>query len=103
MRRISGWVGLLLLAGTAVAETVPWDEWLLPNFSGRLTVQVHNPAAVRVKGLATIPVAAAAAVAPNFPGSLAIAMMQASVLASQADDLDGDGTPDQFHVAIDLG
>ncbi|MCX6623159.1 MAG: DUF4861 family protein [Acidobacteria bacterium] len=105
MRSMPG-CGILiaLLAASAAGQTVSWDEWLLPNFSGRLTAQVRNPAAGRQQVLAAIPVVAAQAVAPNFPGSLAIALAaNGSVLPSQAVDLDGDGTPDQFLVGVDLG
>lgn len=89
---------------------VSWDEWLLPNFSSRLTVEVRNPQARPLRALATISVQKAQAVAPNFPGTLAIALevkraggdFGASVIPCQADDLDADGTPDQFEMAVEL-
>ncbi len=103
-----GWMpgrifGMILLAGFASGQTVPWNEWLLPNFSGRLMVEVRNPAAESVNGLAVIPVVKAAVVAPDFPGSMAIALTgNGSLAPSQAVDLDGDGTPDQFLVSLNL-
>lgn len=96
----------VLAAATASTE----NEWLLPNFASRLTVEVSNSGRVPVKGLATVPVAKARVVAPNFPGRIAFAIVvnragstpRATIVASQADDLDGDGTPDQFEFPVDL-
>ncbi|MCC7497093.1 MAG: DUF4861 family protein [Bryobacterales bacterium] len=104
MRSISGCgLGLLLLAGLATGQASPWSQWLLPNFSGRLSVDVRNPAAVPVEAVASIPVVEAAATAPDFPGSLAIALAAGgNVVPSQTVDLDGDGVPDQFLVLMKL-
>jgi hypothetical protein len=96
----------VLAAATASTE----NEWLLPNFASRLTVEVSNLSRVAVKGLATVPVAKARALAPNFPGRIAFAIVinkagsthQATIVASQADDLDGDGVPDQFEFPVSL-
>ena len=81
------------------------DDWVLPNFAYRLTVDVSNPTAEPLRALATLPVVAAQTIAPNFPGSLMIAVETGdppSVLASQADDIDGDGTPDQVEFPVSL-
>lgn len=96
----------VLVAATASSE----NEWLLPNFASRLTVEVSNSGRTPVKGLATVPVAKARAVAPNFPGRLALAIIinkagsthQPTIVASQADDFDGDGIPDQFEFPVSL-
>jgi hypothetical protein len=92
------------------------DDWLLPNFAFRLSVEVSNPGKTPVNALATVPVAKARIVAPNFPGRLAIAVLintngaggasgaerPATLIASQTDDLDGDGFPDQFEFPVQL-
>ncbi|MBO0720326.1 MAG: DUF4861 family protein [Blastocatellia bacterium] len=80
------------------------SDWLLPNFALRLSVQVSNPGNVPVKALATIPVEKARIAAPDFPGRLALAALvdEGKLIASQADDLDGDGTPDQFEFPVEL-
>ncbi len=73
--------------------------WLLPNFSDRLELQVSNPTGHAVNTLAVIPVAEAARTALRFPGTLAIVVVPGSpmiILPSQADDLNGDGVPDEF-------
>jgi hypothetical protein len=96
----------ILAAATASTES----EWLLPNFASRLTVEVSNSSGVAVKGLATVPVAKARRLAPNFPGRIAFAIVvntsgstpPATIVASQADDLDGDGIPDQFEFPVSL-
>lgn len=75
------------------------SPWLLPNFSDRLELQVSNPTAQVANTLAVIPVAAAARTAPHFPGTMAIVVIPGepmTILPSQADDLNGDGTPDEF-------
>ena len=111
MKWTTGFIALALLsAGTLAGQTVSWNDWYVPNFSDRLTVTVRNPGAKPLHGLAVIPVVEAQAVAPEFPGKLAIAMQvtavgtetPASVAPSQAIDLDGDGTPDQFVVDVNL-
>ena len=52
----------------------------------------------------------AQAVAPDFPGRLALAVLvdsgnserPATIVASQSDDLNGDGSPDEFEFPVDL-
>jgi hypothetical protein len=96
----------VLAAATAATD----NEWLLPNFASRLSVDVSNSGDAPVKGLATVSVAKARAVAPDFPGQLALAIVinkagstpRATIIASQADDLDGDGIPDQFEFPVNL-
>ena len=102
--------------GIAIALSGPMQaaameaEWLLPNFSSRLSVQVRNNADVQLRGLATLRVAKAQAVAPNFPGRLALAVLvdrgnpaqPETIIASQSDDLDGDGSPDEFEFPVEL-
>lgn len=86
-------------------------DWALPNFAQRLDLEVTNPSQKSVRTLVTLPVVATARIAPGFPGTLAIAMVvnspgsdfHASVVPSQADDLDGDGQPDEFEFPIALG
>jgi hypothetical protein len=86
------------------------SAWLLPNLDMRLSVQVWNPAKESAKALATISVDEARKVAPEFPGKLAFALAisktgaprPATFLPSQSDDLDGDGTPDQFEFPVSL-
>lgn len=104
MRWIPGAVlALLLLPRLAAAQAVPWQEWLLPNFAARLSVDVHNPTAEPVTGLAEVPVVEAATAAPGFPGSLAIALTsEGSLVPSQSVDLDGDGSPDRFLLSVKL-
>ncbi len=90
----------------ASAET----EWLLPNFANRLSVEVKNPGNSPLQALATLPVVKAQAVALNFPGRLALAVLiaggqsgrPATIIASQSDDFDGDGTPDEFEFPVNL-
>lgn len=75
------------------------SPWLLPNFSDRLELQVSNPTDQPVDTLAAILVDEAARTAPGFPGTLAITVIPGSpmtILPSQADDLNGDGKPDEF-------
>jgi hypothetical protein len=104
MRTIAG---ALLTIFSAAAQD---GEWLLPNFALRLSVDVSNPASHEVRALVTVPVAAARAVAPDFPGTLALAVMleaagaqrKGLVIPSQADDLDGDGVPDEFDFPVML-
>src|SRR3954463_2571561 len=99
------WIATFVLAASVqiwAADSV--SDWLLPNLASRLTVQVSNPSTEPVKVLATIPIADARKTAPEFPGRLAFALLlntggkdrPATFLPSQSDDLDGDGTPDQF-------
>jgi Domain of unknown function (DUF4861) len=81
------------------------SPWLLPNFSDRLELQVSNPTSAAVYTLAVIPVAEAARTALRFPGTMAITVIPGSpitILPSQADDLNGDGFPDEFVFPIKL-
>src|SRR5882672_6374269 len=81
------------------------DPWLLPNFAQRLELEVSNPSSSPVDTLAVIPVAEAAQIALRFPGTLAIAVMPGlavKILPAQADDLDGDGSPDEFVFPVRL-
>lgn len=90
------------------AQATAPDDWILPNFAHRLQVEVSNPSSTSVRALATVPVSPAQAVAPGFPGTLAIAVLEnesgtpASILPSQVDDLDGDSTPDQIEFPVNL-
>lgn len=102
---------LLLSAPALLAQSgATANDWLLPNLALRLSVDVANPGQTPVHALATVPVAKARAVAPEFPGRLAIAFLinpdgartPATAIASQSDDLDGDGTPDQFEFPVSL-
>ena len=81
------------------------SPWLLPNFSDRLELQVSNPTNKAVSTLAVVPVAEAARTTLQFPGTMAIAVIPGSpitILPSQADDLNGDGVPDEFVFPIKL-
>ncbi|HXE15181.1 MAG TPA: DUF4861 family protein [Bryobacteraceae bacterium] len=110
---ISRITSFFLMGASVLAAATPGteNEWLLPNFASRLTVEVSNSGSASVKGLATVPVAKARDVAPNFPGRIAFAIVvnnagsapRATIVPSQADDLDGDGTPDQFEFPVSLG
>jgi uncharacterized protein DUF4861 len=106
-------IALLYLA-TALAVSLPSaaaeTEWLLPNFANRLSVEVSNGGSSRLQALATLPIVKAQAVAPDFPGRVALAVLTdsgslgrpATIIASQSDDLDGDGSPDEFEFPVDL-
>ncbi len=93
-------------ASAAAAET----EWLLPNFASRLSVEIRNGGDSHLRALATVPVVKAQAVAPDFPGRVALAVLvdggnsagPVSIIASQTDDLDGDGSVDEFEFPVDL-
>jgi hypothetical protein len=96
-------------AGWLAAQAAPPPgDWILPNFAHRLRVRVSGPAGRPVRGLATVPVTPAQALAPGFPGTLAIAVLESeagtapSILPSQVDDLDGDGAPDQVEFPLSL-
>lgn len=93
---------------TAAALPLPGETpsaWVLPNFADRLELQVSNPSDRNIEALAVIPVPEAARTALGFPGTLAVAVIPgapAMVLPSQADDLDGDGVPDEFVFPVKL-
>ncbi len=101
---------LVILSVSAPARGQSAGEWLLPNLALRLSVEVSNKGDREVRALATIPVLEARRAAPDFPGTFAIAVMLnpagsatlGSVIASQSDDLDGDGAPDQFEFPVVL-
>jgi hypothetical protein len=110
MKRFASITGLLCaLTSTATAQGRD-NRWLLPNLDMRLNIEVSNPGKEPVRTLATISVSEARKVAPEFPGRLAFVLQlnkdgasrAASFLPSQADDLDGDGTPDQFEFPVEL-
>jgi hypothetical protein len=90
---------VLLIAGLGSAYG---QDWALLNFAQRLVVEVSNASANAVETLAVVPVADAAPIAPRFPGSLAIAVANGVAIPSQADDLDGDGNPDEFVFPVKL-
>ncbi|HEY0307555.1 MAG TPA: DUF4861 family protein [Acidobacteriaceae bacterium] len=100
-----------LLFGLAIlglAHSLPAQQaspWLLPNFSDRLEIQVSNPTDEPVDSVAVIPVALARKTALRFPGSMAIAVIPGpavALIATQADDLDGDGVPDELVVPLKM-
>jgi hypothetical protein len=94
----------ILVAALAFALSAQ-SPWLLANFSDRLELEVVNPTSAAVDTLATVPVAEAARIALRFPGTLAIAVMPGPptvILPTQADDLDGDGLPDEFVFPVRL-
>src|SRR4051812_11293586 len=90
--------GLGSYSGLALAAD-SGSDWLLPNLPMRLSIEVFNPSAQAVKGLATVSVQEARLKAPEFPGRLALALLlspdstqrPANFIPLQADDLDGDG------------
>ena len=93
---------LNFLTLAAFAQPAPW---LLPNFADRLELRVANATNHTVETLAVVPVAEAARTAAGFPGTLAIVTDPSrgrSVLPSQADDLDGNGTADEFVFPVKL-
>jgi hypothetical protein len=104
-------LALGFLAVSAAFAQTPAAPWDLANFAQRLEVEVSNPSTAPVEALASIPVSAAAQVAPRFPGTLAIAVLPGNaeleipmqVAPAQADDLDGDGTPDELVFPVRLG
>jgi hypothetical protein len=104
------WLFLISASVLAAATTATGNDWLLPNFAYRLSVDVSNSGRTPVQALATVPVAKARVVAPDFPGRIAFVMIldgagsaqPVTIVASQADDLDGDGTPDQFEFPVSL-
>jgi hypothetical protein len=99
-----------LLVSVLALGAQPAGDWALTNFAQRLELEISNPAAHAVQSLVVIPVQPAAQVAPRFPGALAIAVLvnptpgryPVTIVPSQADDLDGDGTPDEFVFPVRL-
>ena len=49
--------------------------WLLPNFANRLSMEVSNSGSARLQALATLPIVKARSVAPDFPGRVALAVV----------------------------
>jgi hypothetical protein len=92
---------LLLLMAVKLCAS----DWVLSNFAQRLEAEISNPSERAVDTLAVIPVADAARIAPRFPGTLAIVVLPGTPVVgvpSQADDLDGDGVPDEFVFPVKL-
>ena len=92
----------LLPVPTAARGAAPW---LLPNFSDRVEFTVTNARATPLKQVLVLAVAPLRAKAPGFPGTFAIAMLPqrgGRFLPLQIDDLDGDGTPDELALQLDL-
>jgi Domain of unknown function (DUF4861) len=106
------WAALLVVEVPlcCAARPAAAANWVLPNFAQRLDLTVTNPAGVPISTLVTLPVSAVRHTALDFPGSLAIAVAvnppaseySVTVIPSQADDLDGDGMPDEFEFPISL-
>jgi hypothetical protein len=99
------WLPLLMIGIAAPLLGQPAADWALDNFAQRLEVEVSNPSSKPVDTIAVIPVAQAAQVASRFPGTLAIVVVPGklvTVLPSQADDIDGDGVPDEFVFPVRL-
>ncbi len=108
--RLTLFIHLAIISALPFQAAAAETEWLLPNFANRLSVEVKNPGNSSLQALATLPVVKAQAVALNFPGRLALAVLvadgqsdrPATIIASQSDDLDGDGSPDEFEFPVDL-
>ena len=104
MRILSRWMtaaAMLCLSGAATAAS----PWLLPNFSDRIELQVRNSYATRLNRVIVLSVHDVAVNAPGFPGTFALAMQPekgGAFLPMQIDDLDGDGTPDEVAVQVDV-
>lgn len=97
-------VAVLLLVPFSSARAAASGSWVLPNFSDCLDLQVSNPSSQATHALIVLPIAKVSRIAPGFPGSMAIVIIAGSPLAilpSQADDLTGDGHPDEFVFPID--
>ena len=93
----------LVACGAACAQGK--IRWILPNFSDRLQVRISNPGSGAVHTLAVIDVARARAMAPGFPGTLAIVADQSArtrYLPSQV-DAGNDGEPEgAFVIPVNL-
>ena len=99
--RISIAIFVCFIASTAAAQD---GGWVLPNFSDRVDVLVGNPTSRSMDTLAVLSISQIRSVAPDFPGTLAIAASGAPTrfLASQVDDLNGDGQPDEIAISVSL-
>ena len=94
---------MVALAAMCIAQQP--DPWVHSNFAQRLELEVSNPSPSPAETLAVIDAGDAARTAPGFPGTLAIALMAGpapEILPSQADDIDGDGSPDEFVFSVHL-
>jgi hypothetical protein len=98
-------VAALFLVACGAACAQQNIRWVLPNFSDRLQVRISNPGSGAVHTLAVIDVARARAMAPGFPGTLAIVADQSArtrYLPSQVDAGD-EGEPEgAFVIAVNL-
>jgi len=97
-------VALFLVAcGAARAQqNIPW---VLPNFSDRLQLRISNPGNGAVRTLAVIDVASAQAMAPGFPGTLAIVVDQSGrirYMPSQVDAGDEGEREGAFVIPVNL-
>jgi hypothetical protein len=105
----SALLAALLFSPAAPAQPAA-SPWALPNFAQRLEMDVANPSAHPVQGLAVVDVLEATRLAPGFPGNLAIVVIlnppgpdyPYSIAPSQVDDLDGDGIPDELLFSVNL-
>jgi hypothetical protein len=98
-------VAVLFLAACAAACAQEKISWALPNFSDRLEVRISNPGSERVHTLAVVDAAKARAMAPGFPGTLAIVANQSGrtrYLPSQVDAADDGESSGSFVIAVDL-
>ena len=109
-KRILALVYAAIASAVSLSAATSDDEWQLPNFASRLSVEVRNDGNSQLQALATLPIAKAQAAAPDFPGRVALAVLvgsgnpgqPAAIIASQSDDLDGDGSPDEFEFPVNL-
>ena len=103
MSRLTTIFFVLSFASGLCAQTR--NPWLMPNFSDRLEFEVSNPSDGALETTVVLPVPEVQKVAPRFPGTLSIALLPEAhirVLPSQADDLDGDGHPDEYAIPMSL-
>ncbi len=99
----------LLMSALSLAAQ-PAGDWVLSNFAARLELEISNPAAHAVETLAVIPVQPAAQIAAKLPGTLSIVVLPNpagskypfTIVPSQADDIDGDGSADEFVFPVHL-
>ncbi|MBN2312176.1 MAG: DUF4861 family protein [Candidatus Hydrogenedentes bacterium] len=95
----------------AVPESEPWLDTAPGGLTKRVRLRLVNPIAQdRPSAPVAVPIEQIRAVAPDFnPDAFAVADTRRAVVIreypSQADDLDGDGTPDEivFRTALDAG